>query len=46
MAIDGLASSALLEEGGSNRMLEESRRRDDAMHWCEGAEEVDERESA
>jgi hypothetical protein len=46
MAIDGPASSALLEEGGSNRMLEEPRRRDDAMHWCEREEEVDVRESA
>jgi hypothetical protein len=46
MAIDGPASSALVEEGGSNRMLEEPRRRDDAMQWCEGEEEVDVREAA
>jgi hypothetical protein len=32
MAIDGLASSALLEDGGVNRTLEARRRRDDAMH--------------
>jgi hypothetical protein len=45
MAIDSPASSTLLEEGGSNRMLEEPRRRDDAMHGCEGEEEVDVREA-
>jgi len=32
MAIDGLASSVFLEDGGLNRMLEERRRREDAMH--------------
>jgi hypothetical protein len=46
MAIDGPASSTLLEEGGSNRMLEEPRRRDDAIHWREGKDEVDVREAA
>jgi len=46
MAIDGPACSALLEEGRSNRMLEEPGRRDDAMHWCEGMAEVDVREAA
>jgi len=45
MAIDGPASSALLEEGGSNRMLEEPRRHDDAIHWRKGKDEVDAREA-
>ena len=40
MAIDAPGSSTLLEEGGSNRMLEEPRRRDDAIHWHEGKDEV------
>ena len=38
MAIGSPASSAPLEEGDSNGLLEEHGRRDDTMHWCEGVD--------
>jgi hypothetical protein len=41
MAIDGPASSALLERGGPNGMVEVPRCLDDAEYWRDGGGEVD-----